>query len=179
MGAVVCEDGPISLVLGQAIEIDQTERLIRRQVRIDDITNTQGQHGNLHSRWYCQSHGKCFDARRCYSHLAGRLAVEIADSLSRQQLVVTDGFERYRVTRRGRTWLEELGITYSKAQASRTRFARPCLDWTERRHHIAGDIGSLLLRRFIELTWLAPVRDSRALRATVAGERGFADLLGS
>jgi DNA-binding transcriptional ArsR family regulator len=117
-------------------------------------------------------------ARTCYSHLAGRLAVEIADALKRRDLVVTGSSHPYQLTDLGRAWFEALGIPFTSAQVARRRFAHPCLDWTERRHHIAGDLGSALLRRFRELRWVAPIRDSRAVRVTITGERELANLLG-
>ncbi|HLJ46005.1 MAG TPA: winged helix-turn-helix domain-containing protein [Bryobacteraceae bacterium] len=116
-------------------------------------------------------------ARTCYSHLAGRLAVEIADALKRKRLIVTDGPKRYKLTKSGRDWIENFGIVISPSQAARSRFAYPCLDWTERRHHIAGDLGAALLKRLAELRWIAPLRDSRAVRVTVTGQEQLARLL--
>ena len=54
-------------------------------------------------------------------------------------------------------------------------FCRACLDWSERRYHVAGLVGAELLRRLVELGWLARQRDSRALRLTPAGRRGLRD----
>ncbi len=96
-------------------------------------------------------------ARTCYSHLAGLLAVDIAEALQRREFIVSDGGNRYRVTKSGRAWFEHIGISISAAQLKRPRFAKCCLDWTERRHHIAGDLGSAMLARFRELKWIAPL----------------------
>jgi DNA-binding transcriptional ArsR family regulator len=116
-------------------------------------------------------------ARSCYSHLAGRLGVEMADALLARQLLMQREPRQFAITRQGREWFAKLGIELTKAQMNQPRFARCCLDWTERRHHVAGKLGSMMLTRFRELRWLAPVRDSRALRVTLKGEEEFYRLL--
>jgi DNA-binding transcriptional ArsR family regulator len=116
-------------------------------------------------------------ARSCYSHLAGKLGVEIADALLARQLLIKREPRQFAVTPQGREWFAKLGIELTKAQEDQPRFARCCLDWTERRYHLAGKLGSMMLSRFRELKWIAPVRDSRALRVTLTGEREFYKLL--
>jgi len=116
-------------------------------------------------------------ARTCYSHLAGRLAVDIADALQKRGLLVSREAKQFVVTRRGREWFAQLGVEITEQQMKHPRFARCCLDWTERRHHIAGYLGSAMLARFRELKWIAPVRDSRAVRITLEGETAFWELL--
>ena len=116
-------------------------------------------------------------ARTCYSHLAGQLAVEIADSLLQRRVVTRRASQEFAVTRRGLDWFAQLGIALTERQTSLPRFARCCLDWTERRDHIAGALGALMLKRFRELKWVAPLRDTRALRVTVEGEPAFYRLL--
>jgi len=115
-------------------------------------------------------------ARTCYSHLAGRLAVNLVDALLERRLLADDS-NRFGITQRGRTWFAQLGIELTEQQMKEPRFARRCLDWTERRHHIAGHLGSAMLTRFRELKWIAPVRDSRAVRVTLEGERKLWELL--
>jgi DNA-binding transcriptional ArsR family regulator len=115
-------------------------------------------------------------ARACYSHLAGRLAVDIAEALQVCGMLVKRE-DRFAVTQRGREWFAQLGIGMTEQQTKEPRFARRCLDWTERRHHIAGHLGSAMLIRFWELKWIAPMRDSRAVRVTLEGERKFWELL--
>ena len=67
-----------------------------------------------------------------------------------------------------------VGLRFSEAETRRARFARRCLDWTERRHHIGGQLGCAMLSRFRELKWIATVRDSRTVRVTHEGERQLA-----
>jgi len=116
-------------------------------------------------------------ARSCYSHLAGRLGVQIVDALLARQLLARREPRQFAVTPQGREWFTNLGIELTKAQMNQPRFARCCLDWTERRYHLAGKLGSMMLSRFRELKWLAPIRETRALRVTLKGQQQFYDLL--
>ena len=115
-------------------------------------------------------------ARTCYSHLAGRLGVDIAEALQVRGLLVKRE-DRFVVTQRGREWFAQLGIEITDPHMKDPRLARRCLDWTERRHHIAGHLGSAMLARFRGLKWIAPIRDSRAVRVTLEGERKLWELL--
>ena len=110
------------------------------------------------------------EARTCYDHLAGRLAVAMADAMvARGQLEMSgDGGQ---LTRAGEALLRELGVAV-RAGGSRP-FCRPCLDWSERRPHVAGALGAALCGRCLELGWVRRVAGSRALTVTPAGERGF------
>lgn len=116
-------------------------------------------------------------ARTCYSHLAGRLAVNMVDALEDRGFLAHGDGNRFSVTPRGCDWFERLGIEITDQQMREPRFARCCLDWTERRHHIAGHLGSAMLLRFRQLKWIAPMRDSRAVRVTLEGERRLWALL--
>jgi DNA-binding transcriptional ArsR family regulator len=116
-------------------------------------------------------------ARTCYSHLAGRLAVAIAEALETRRLLVRREPKLFSVTQRGREWFAQLGIETVDREMGNPRFATCCLDWTERRHHIAGHLGSAMLARFYELKWIAPMRDSRAVRVTLEGQRKLWELL--
>jgi len=108
-------------------------------------------------------------ARTCYDHLAGRLGVALADSLcARGHLALSaDGGE---VTDAGHRFLHEFGT--EPAEGKRV-FCRPCLDWSERRPHIAGRLGAALAARCFELGWIARQRDTRAVAITAAGQAGF------
>ena len=116
-------------------------------------------------------------ARTCYAHLAGWVGVRIAEALQERALIAAPDFRTYAITPSGRDWFGALGIALSAAPNSPSRFTRRCLDWTERRHHLAGPLGCALYRRFNELEWVAPVRDSRAVRVTLKGKQNLWDLL--
>lgn len=111
-------------------------------------------------------------ARSCYDHMAGRLAVAVTDSmLERGQ--VEFGADGGSVTDEGRRFLQRFGVDLAVAGHSRRVFCRPCLDWSERRPHIAGAMGSALLQRSLDLGWVRRVDGSRALSITRAGQAGF------
>ncbi len=86
-----------------------------------------------------------------------------------------DGVE---VTPSGARFLTEFGIDLAAKAASHRLFRRPCLDWSERRYHIAGFVGTEMLRRCFDLGWLARQKGTRALRITPAGRRGLRRTLG-
>ena len=107
-------------------------------------------------------------ARTCYDHLAGRLGVGLADALTQRGLIALD-HDGGEVTAMGLIFFSELGVDLTAPAKSRRVFCRPCLDWTERRHHVAGPLGTLLLKRFVELGWIARLHENRAVRLTHRG----------
>ncbi len=116
-------------------------------------------------------------ARTCYDHLAGRLGVALADALTARSYVVLseDGGT---TTRRGDRFFAKWGIDLAEAASQRRCFCRPCLDWSERRAHIAGALGAKLADRCFELDWIQRRKDSRALTITHRGAKGLDELLG-
>ncbi|HEY6433518.1 MAG TPA: helix-turn-helix transcriptional regulator, partial [Acetobacteraceae bacterium] len=113
-------------------------------------------------------------ARTCYDHIAGRLGVAIADRLiEREHVVLTaDGGE---VTESGLGFLVGFGAA---PEPGKRIFCRPCLDWSERRPHLAGRVGAAIACRCFELGWITRLRDSRAVAITSAGHSGLADTFG-
>lgn len=107
-------------------------------------------------------------ARMCYDHLAGRLGVTLADALRAHGHVefAEDGGV---VTPSGEAFFAKLGIDLSASRQSRRVFCRPCIDWSERRAHLAGAVGAALANRLMELRWIARKRDTRALSITPIG----------
>jgi DNA-binding transcriptional ArsR family regulator len=115
-------------------------------------------------------------ARSCYDHLAGRAGVALTEAMQRQRVIVAEGERDYRVTARGEEWLSKLGVEFESIQQSKRHLARRCLDWTERRPHVGGALGAVLLQHFLADGWLARRRDSRALRITQKGQTSFIKL---
>lgn len=116
-------------------------------------------------------------ARTCYDHLAGRAAVALADALVARGYVVLgdDGGE---VTPAGSAFLADFGADLQPAAHSRRIFCRPCLDWSERRYHVAGHVGAEMCRCCLQRGWFQRERDSRALHLTPAGAAGLLDRFG-
>ena len=117
-------------------------------------------------------------ARSCYDHLAGEIGVAVMQALMKQGLIRREEEKRVSVTPSGIRWFHELGIEVAQLRPGRHGIARACLDWTQRRHHLAGPLGARLFERLIELEWLRRERRSRIVRVTPAGQRRLASLLG-
>jgi DNA-binding transcriptional ArsR family regulator len=106
------------------------------------------------------------NARTCYSHLAGRLGVALADALIAQRWIEDDG-HRYHVTPTGARSLRAVGIDVTRGRAQAP--ARRCLDWTERRPHVAGPVGTALAEVALDRGWVRRLRGTRALAVTPLG----------
>ena len=118
-------------------------------------------------------------ARMCYDHVAGQLGVRIHDHLGSIGGVVTsvDGLE---LTAAGQRWFTRSGVDVAGALSRRRPAMRPCLDWTERRTHLAGSLAAALADAMLDQRWLvrrAP--GERGLDITAAGELALADLFDS
>jgi hypothetical protein len=116
-------------------------------------------------------------ARTCYDHLAGWLGVAVKDALVERKLLVPEGSE-FRVTSAGEAWMARFGVDVDAAREVRRAFARACLDWSERRHHLAGALGQSLLDRLLERRWLVRRPGERTLDVTTHGRRELTRELG-
>jgi DNA-binding transcriptional ArsR family regulator len=107
-------------------------------------------------------------ARTCYDHLAGRLGVGLTEALvERGALVARDG--SYDVTAAGARTLGSLGVDVAAVRSGRRSFARACLDWTERRPHLAGALGAALADALLARGWIERRPNDRGLRVTPTG----------
>jgi DNA-binding transcriptional ArsR family regulator len=119
-------------------------------------------------------------ARVCYDHLAGDLGVQMLDSMRRQRLIRQHKND-IELTADGQRFVEKaLQIDAATLTHPRRPVCKACLDWSERRHHLAGTLGAALMRRFTELKWASrdPTPGSRVVQFTRQGERRFAALFG-
>lgn len=116
-------------------------------------------------------------ARTCYDHLAGVLSIALRDELLKREVLRHRGDE-FALAAGGEEFLREFGIRAGELRGQRRSFARKCLDWTERHHHVGGAVGAALLTRFFEMKWIARTRRSRAVRVTHEGERQLERRLG-
>lgn len=108
-------------------------------------------------------------ARLCYRHLAGRLGVAWAETLQRRDYLHQEGLH-LRLSRTGGEALRKSGLLGADDDLERLE-AKPCLDWTERRQHLAGPLANRLTQRMLEQRWLLRSREARVLLPTADGER--------
>lgn len=113
------------------------------------------------------------NARTCYDHMAGSVAVALHDRLLAQGwlVAVAPGDAAYELTVDGEAAMERLGVDVRTARKLRRRFACTCLDWSERRPHLGGALGAVLLQHFLQRGWVEQDLDSRALAVTRLGQR--------
>lgn len=114
-------------------------------------------------------------ARTCYDHLAGRLGVLLTDTLLARDFITAPGFA---VTAAGEMWLSGLDIDVNALKHARRAMARPCLDWSERRDHLAGAAGAAIATMLLDRHWIARLDDTRAVRLTQRGRDGLYRVLG-
>jgi DNA-binding transcriptional ArsR family regulator len=115
-------------------------------------------------------------ARVCYDHLAGEIAVSIYDALLAQAVLeYRDG--SLDLTVRGGAWLDKFGIDTKHIRSQRRPLCRMCMDWSERRHHLAGALGAALLQRIVDRGWARRERGSRLVTFRPSGERSLKQAL--
>jgi DNA-binding transcriptional ArsR family regulator len=107
-------------------------------------------------------------ARTCYDHLAGELGVALTDALVDRRLIAR-GDGCFSVSPAGASWLAELGVDVGELARERRTFARACLDWSERRPHVAGSLGAALAGVFFARGWVRRLPGGRAVSVTPAG----------
>ncbi len=115
-------------------------------------------------------------ARTCYDHLAGKLAVELTEALIQGDFL-QDESSSYQLTQDGKKLFDAIGIDTGMLANCRRSFARKCLDWSERKHHLAGALGSQFLQKMLELDWIRRKRNSREVLVTFEGRKQFHHLL--
>jgi DNA-binding transcriptional ArsR family regulator len=116
-------------------------------------------------------------ARVCYDHLAGEWGVRIHGGFVRRGFLRVDT-DSLQLTDAGHRFVAGAGIGLDALEHSRRPLCRACLDWSERRHHLAGALGAALLERFLEQGWLRRRRESRALIVTARGGRALPGFVG-
>jgi DNA-binding transcriptional ArsR family regulator len=108
--------------------------------------------------------------RTCYDHLAGKVGVMITDSMLKQKIIVEKN-DLFELSNKGEKWFSSLDIDVENLKQQRRFLLRPCLDWSERRHHIAGSLAAALLDKMLSSDWIRRTKNSRAIVITGKGEK--------
>ena len=115
-------------------------------------------------------------ARSCYDHLAGVVAVELTGRMEASGAIRACGEWEYELGRNGEKFFGGIGVDVAGIRRGRRAFARRCLDWTERKPHLAGALGAAMFSRLVEMGWVVRKRESRVVRVTHLGERKIGEL---
>jgi DNA-binding transcriptional ArsR family regulator len=113
--------------------------------------------------------------RTCYDHLAGKIAVDLTQSLVNQKILILED-EEFLVNPKKEIWFEKIGINLIDLRKNKRHFAKPCLDWTERKYHLAGGLGAALLLQMKKMNWITAKKNSRILLVTVEGKKNLREL---
>lgn len=119
-----------------------------------------------------ESNSAIKQCRTCYDHLAGKVGVAVTDSLLQQKIII-DNDSIFELSTKGQKWFSQLGVDISELKNQRRSFLRPCLDWSERRHHIAGSLAAALLDKMLLADWIRRTKNSRAIVITSKGQKKF------
>jgi DNA-binding transcriptional ArsR family regulator len=114
-------------------------------------------------------------ARSCYDHLAGWLGVQLTQSLLKNKWLVAYK-DRYELSKAGTRNFSIIGIDTDIVQNQDRKFAYPCLDWSERTHHLGGALGAALLKLSIEQDWIRKIKYSREVSVTAKGKKEMGKL---
>ena len=117
-------------------------------------------------------------ARCCYDHLAGGLGVAVTQALQDRAFIVATADKQFEVTHDGMAWFSAMGLDVAAVKPTRRGLARQCLDWTERRHHLAGPLGVAFMTQLCAKGWLRRLKNSRAVQVTPKGWAGLKEELG-
>ncbi|MFC0775786.1 ArsR/SmtB family transcription factor [Terrimonas alba] len=112
--------------------------------------------------------------RTCYDHLAGKVGVLLTDSLLKQKIII-DSNNTFEITKKGEKWFSNLDIHIDDLKLQRRSFIRPCLDWSERRNHMAGSLAASLLDKMLSSDWVRKIKNSREIIITAKGQKKLAE----
>jgi DNA-binding transcriptional ArsR family regulator len=128
--------------------------------------------GNPRAKFVPTTPNRLRQARTCYDHMAGSMAVALHDRLHKLKWLTNANQEaEYELTREGTNAFESMGVDIEATRVLRRRFAPACLDWSERRPHIGGALGAAILKMALKRKWVIQDLDSRSLGITSLGKR--------
>ena len=168
--ARLCDDG---LLVAETRGRHRYSRLADADVvRVLEALALVAERGRHERGWASPARRRLRCARTCYGHLAGQLGVALFSAMREHRWLTsdTDGFV---LTAAGEDWLAGIGIDPASLGGRSGRGGRPCLDWSERRDHLAGPLATRLLAHFVERGWLRRRTGERALEITPPGRQSF------
>lgn len=112
-------------------------------------------------------------ARLCYDHLAGELGVSLFDAFIKNKWMIPGLEKTFALTRLGRVKVQTFGVDIEELEQGARPICRACLDWSVRRHHLAGALGAAILEQVFERNWAEQKRGSRVIEFTRIGEAGL------
>lgn len=115
-------------------------------------------------------------ARVCYNHLAGEMGTQLFNGLVSQGHLTTSA-DQVALTAKGRVFVGTFGIDLDALTAQKSPLCKSCLDWSERRSHLAGSLGRAFLTRFETIGWAKRIKGTRAVKFSLNGEMAFASLI--
>ncbi|MGE7946911.1 ArsR/SmtB family transcription factor [Lysinibacillus sp. NPDC093688] len=115
------------------------------------------------------------DARTCYDHLAGKLGVQLTESLLNASYLKLEE-KQFLITAEGAQFFADFGLDLDDLKRKRRSFSHACLDWSERRYHLAGALGQGMMTHFLSLGWVTRVPAIRAIKVTEKGRAGFKEV---
>ncbi|WP_075341455.1 ArsR/SmtB family transcription factor [Tenacibaculum agarivorans] len=115
-------------------------------------------------------------ARTCYHHLAGEIGVKITNALIAKEILLLNN-ETYQISEYGTQWFSNLNIDIQELQKQKRTLAYPCLDWSERKYHLAGALGNAFLEFMLTKNWFRRHKNSRELTLTFEGKKYLKSLL--
>jgi len=107
-------------------------------------------------------------ARTCYKHLAGEVGVKITEAMVLQK-IITEADKNFTLTEKGKQWFVSFGISVDNLVNLKRSFSHKCLDWSERKHHLAGALGDAFLEKMLEKDWFRKHKNTRELILTTKG----------
>ncbi len=127
-------------------------------------------HSTIPKKSIAEKHSPIKHCRTCYDHLAGKIGVALTDSLLEQKIIV-DNNNVFEISPKGEKWFSDFGINVDEVKKQRRLFLKPCLDWSERRNHIAGSLATSIFDKMVSNDWLRKTNHSRAIIITGKGEK--------
>lgn len=127
-------------------------------------------HSTIPQKDIAEKYSPIKHCRTCYDHLAGKIGVALTDSLLEQKIII-DNNNVFEISPKGEKWFSDFGINVEEVKKQRRLFLKPCLDWSERKNHIAGSLATSIFDKMVSNDWLRKTSHSRAIIITGKGEK--------